>query len=119
MLCKDYRYAKRDVQSLRAEVNLLRESGHKGTLSGAVNAQTKNHEDELVELHEQWDVSLRPLWTGLAASLRPQMIACRQTIRVLVNLQNRTEMCAAYSSRESAHGDIVWIKKHFWSINYG
>ena len=64
-------------------------------------------------------VSLRLLWTGLAASLRQHMIACRRTIRTLVNLQNRTEMRDTYPSREPAHGDIFWIEKWFWSVNDG
>ena len=49
---KDYKYAKRDIQSLRAEVNLLRAQSDR--LLGAVNALTKNHDDELVELHNSW-----------------------------------------------------------------
>ena len=50
-LRQDYKYAKRDIQSLLAEVNVLR--AQRVRLSGAVNALTKNREDELVELHEQ------------------------------------------------------------------
>ena len=39
------------------EVNLLR--AQRDRLSGAVNALTKNHEDELVQLHEQWELKKR------------------------------------------------------------
>ena len=50
-LCKDYKYAKRDLQDLRAEANLLKVQMDRH--SGAVNAPTKNSEDLLVELQEQ------------------------------------------------------------------
>ena len=38
---------------MRAEVNLLAQSDR---ASGVVNALTKNHEDKLVELHEQLEL---------------------------------------------------------------
>ena len=60
-LHKDYKYAKRDVQSLQAEVNLLR--AQRDRLSGAVNALTKNHDDELVELQEQLELKKRIPWS--------------------------------------------------------
>ena len=62
-LCKDYKYAKRDLQNLRAETGLLRDRH-----SGAVMALTKNCENELVELDEQGELkkrtrrSIRPLY---------------------------------------------------------
>ena len=71
------------------------------------------------ELNKRIPSSTRDRIGCLIEAAYGHRVACRRTIRTLVNLKNRTAMSDAYPSREPVHGDIVWIEKRFWSVNDG
>ena len=88
-------------------------------LSSAVNALTKNREDELVELHAQRELKKHiPLSTrdrigGLIDAAYDRMQEDNQDSDELTEQDGVTEMHDTYhdSSQELAHREVVWFEK--------